>query len=185
MTNNVLWMGLVTLLGFPILGYFLSYGLDFTQIIEFLKLPSFAIIPVGYGLMFGFSYAFLALLFMDAPIFDSLENRMEHLMKQLKLTLGKGLFLSVCAGVGEELLFRASVQPYLGIWVTSILFVAIHGYLNPWNWRFSLYGLIILPFVVLLSYGFEQFGLWFAIMAHTAYDAVLFTSIVKNKDEHR
>ncbi len=182
--NKPIVIGLITLLGFPILGYFLSYGLDFTQVIAFLKLPSFTIIPIGYGLMFGFSYAFLALLFMDAPIFDSLENRMEHLLKQLKLTLVKGLFLSVCAGVGEELLFRASIQPYLGIWVTSILFVAIHGYLNPWNWRFSLYGLIILPFVILLSYGFEQFGLWFAIMAHTAYDAVLFTSIVSNKDEH-
>lgn len=184
MSNNVLWMGLVTLIGFPILGYFLSYGLDFTHVVEFLKPPSFTIIPVGYGLMFGFSYAFLALLFMDAPIFDSLGNRMEHLIKQLKLTVVKGLFLSVCAGVGEELLFRASVQPYLGIWITSILFVAIHGYLNPWNWKFSLYGIIILPFIILLSYGYELFGLWFAIMAHTAYDAVLFTSIVNNKDEH-
>ena len=102
MSNNVLWMGLVTLIGFPILGYFLSYGVDFTHVVEFLKLPSFTIIPIGYGLMFGFSYAFLALLFMDAPIFDSLGNRMEQLIKQLKLTVLKGLFLSVCAGVGEE-----------------------------------------------------------------------------------
>ena len=134
--------------------------------------------------MFGFVYAFIALLCMNAPIFDSLENRIEVLLKQLKLNIYKGLFLSVCAGVGEELLFRASVQPYLGIWITSILFVAIHGYLNPWNWKFSLYGLIILPFIVLLSYGYEFFGLWFAIMAHTAYDAVLFTSMVNNKEVH-
>ena len=183
MSNNVFWIGLVTLLGFPIFGYILSFGLEVTHVGEFLELSSFTIIPVGYGLMFGLSYAFLALLFMDAPIFDSLGNRMEHLMKQLKLTVVKGLFLSVCAGVGEELLFRASVQPYLGIWITSILFVAIHGYLNPWNWKFSLYGIIILPFMILLSYGYERFGLWFAIMAHTAYDAVLFTSIVNNKDE--
>jgi len=59
------------------------------------------------------------------------------------------------------------------------------------NWRFSLYGLIILPFIVLLSYGFEFFGLWFAIAAHFAYDAVLFTAIVmenrakKTKHESR
>ena len=105
MSNKVLWLGLVTLIGFPILGYFLSYGLDFTHVIKFLELSSFTVIPVGYGLMFGFAYAFLALLFMDAPIFDSLGNRMEKLIKQLKLTVVKGLFLSVCAGVGEELLF--------------------------------------------------------------------------------
>ena len=184
MSNKVLWMGLVTLIGFPIIGYFLSYGFDFTHITTFFELNSFQVIPIGYGIMFGFVYAFMALLFMNAPIFDSLENRIEVLLKQLKLNIYKGLFLSVCAGVGEELLFRASVQPYLGIWITSILFVAIHGYLNPWNWKFSLYGLIILPFIVLLSYGYEFFGLWFAIMAHTAYDAFLFTSMVNNKEVH-
>ena len=60
--------------------------------------------------------------------------------------------------------------------------MAIHGYLNPWNWKFSLYGLLILPFVLLLSYGYELFGLWFAIMAHFAYDAVLFTQLVSEKE---
>ena len=60
MSNNVLWMGLVTLIGFPILGYFLSYGVDFTHVIEFLKLSSFTVIPVlkenivnGYGDLSG------------------------------------------------------------------------------------------------------------------------------------
>ena len=185
MSFKIVFIGLLTLVGFPILGYWLLYGVEINHLDEFLQWDErLNPIAIGYGLMFGFSYAFLALLFMNAPIFDSLGNRMEHLIKQLKLTVVKGLFLSVCAGVGEELLFRASVQPYLGIWITSILFVAIHGYLNPWNWKFSLYGIIILPFIILLSYGYELFGLWFAIMAHTAYDAVLFTSIVNNKDQH-
>ncbi|MFM7387280.1 MAG: type II CAAX prenyl endopeptidase Rce1 family protein, partial [Bacteroidota bacterium] len=82
-------------------------------------------------------------------------------------------------GLGEELFFRAALQPYLGIWITSVLFVAIHGYLNPWNWRMSLYGLMILPFIFLLSFGYEHFGLWFAVAAHFAYNAVLFTAMVR------
>lgn len=163
------------------IGYFICFCFDFSHLLAFIALNQFRAIPIGYGLMFGFTYAFIPMLFMQAPIFDTLDNRLENLFKHLKLTVTKGILLSICAGVGEELFFRAALQPYLGIWITSIFFVAIHGYLNPWNWKFSLYGLLILPFVVLLSYGFEHFGLWFAISAHFAYDAVLFTFLV---DQH-
>jgi membrane protease YdiL (CAAX protease family) len=181
MSNKVLLLGLLTLIGFPVLGYLWLYGLHFQYVSEFFQWDErFNPIAIGFGLMFGFVYAFIALLFMQAPVFDGLNSRMEHLIGELKLSLFAGIFLSICAGLGEELLFRAALQPTLGIWMSSILFVAIHGYLNPWNWRFSLYGLIILPFVVILSYGFDHFGLWFAVMAHFAYDAVLFTIIVND-----
>ena len=71
------------------------------------------------------------------------------------------------------------MQPYLGWLFTSIFFVALHGYLNPWNWRFSVYGLIILPFIFAISLGFNHFGIWFSIAAHFSYDAVLFTFMIK------
>ncbi|MFM2037398.1 MAG: hypothetical protein RL432_337 [Bacteroidota bacterium] len=184
MSNKVLLLGLLTLIGFPVLGYLWLYGLHFQYVSEFFQWDErFNPIAIGFGLMFGFVYAFIALLFMQAPVFDGLNSRMEHLIGELKLSLFAGIFLSICAGLGEELLFRAALQPTLGIWMSSILFVAIHGYLNPWNWRFSLYGLIILPFVVILSYGFDHFGLWFAVMAHFAYDVVLFTAMVRENED--
>lgn len=36
------------------------------------------------------------------------------------------LFIALAAAVGEELLFRAALQPLLGIWITSILFLVTH-----------------------------------------------------------
>jgi hypothetical protein len=45
-----------------------------------------------------------------------------------------------------------------------------------------MYGLIVLPFILLLSMGFQTFGLWFAISAHFAYDAVLFIAMLQNKE---
>ena len=71
--------------------------------------------------------------------------------------------------MGEEILFRAGIQDYLililpeikawfegttvdpallntwkyehaSVWITSFLFIVIHGYLSPWNWRLSIYG---------------------------------------------
>ena len=184
MSNKVAWMGWITLLGFPLLGYLITYGFDHTKVWEFLSLESFTLIPIGYGLMFGYVYGFLSILLTQAPYFNELNGRMERFLGSLKLTFIQGLFLSLCAGFGEELFFRGALQPYLGVWITSILFVAIHGYLNPMNWRKSLYGLIVLPFIVLLSLGFEFFGLGFAISVHTSYDAVLFTYLIQSPREN-
>lgn len=117
------------------------------------------------------------MLFMWAPVFDKLPSRVEFMIKKLKLNFWDCLLISICAGVGEELLFRSGFQFYLGPIITTVLFVAIHGYLNPWNWRMSLYGLIVLPFIFIISYGYYEFGLWFCIMAHTAYDFVLFRAV--------
>jgi membrane protease YdiL (CAAX protease family) len=36
------------------------------------------------------------------------------------------LWISIAAAIGEEMLFRAALQPLLGIWITSLLFLATH-----------------------------------------------------------
>jgi membrane protease YdiL (CAAX protease family) len=170
-------MGGVTLLLFPIPTFLGLYYFEDIDPIAVVELEHLDIVPVTFGLMLGYVYALIALLFMQSPVFDPLPNRVEHLVRRMNLSVFDCIFLSICAGVGEELLFRSGVQFYLGPWITSVLFVAIHGYLNPWNWRMSIYGLIVLPFIVLISFGLEQFGLWFCIAAHFSYDLVLFLAM--------
>ena len=120
---------------------------------------------------------------MNAPVFDKLPVRVETMVRNMKLSVWDCVFLSICAGVGEELLFRSGMQFYLGPLITSVIFVAVHGYLNPFNWRMSLYGLIVLPFILMISYGYEEFGLWFSIGAHFSYDLVLFLSMSTKFDK--
>lgn len=173
--------GWITLLVFPIPSYLLRHYIDDLSFIEFIQISKFNSVAVGYGLELGFIYAFTCYIIMQAPFFDTVPTKMDQLIGQMKLKIHDGIFLSLCAGVGEELLFRAGIQHYFGWFITSILFVALHGYLNPWNWRFSIYGLMVLPFIFLISIGFETFGLWFAIAAHFSYDAVLFTFIIQEQ----
>jgi membrane protease YdiL (CAAX protease family) len=45
---------------------------------------------------------------------------------RLDLTGLNPLWIALAAGVGEELLFRGALQPLLGIWATSLLFVVAH-----------------------------------------------------------
>lgn len=173
-------LGFITLLVFPIPTFLGLWFMEGTEPIEIFQWDTFRPLELLNGAILGGGYALLALAILQAKVFKDMPIRIETLVRSMKLTVFDCLFLSICAGVGEELLFRSGVQFYLGPLVTSIIFVAIHGYLNPFNWKMSLYGLIVLPFILLISYGYERSGLWFAIMAHFVYDFILFLSMTRD-----
>lgn len=181
--SRVYLLGFITLLIFPLpalaaLWYFVGKNpweiMEFDQLLQPIQL---------IGLSFGMTYAVVCLYLFQLPVFENELDKQERLIASMNLKLIDKIFLSFCAGFGEEILFRAGVQHGLGIWVTSILFVAIHGYLNPKNWRLSLYGLALLPFIVCLGYAYNTFGLWFCIAAHFSYDLMIFLSIQPEENE--
>lgn len=90
--------------------------------------------------------------------------------------------ISVCAGVGEELLFRGAVQPLIGIVPAAILFVAIHGYLNPSKGRVVVYGLVMTVIICGAGWLGKTYGLLVPIIIHTLIDVVLLNALLK---EHR
>jgi len=80
------------------------------------------------------------------------------------------IIISVTAGVCEEILFRAALQPMLGIWLSSFIFILLHGYFNPANWKILLFGLIMFAISVLIGCAYKWLGLFAAIGFHFAYD---------------
>ena len=181
MKKQMLIYGWITLLPFPIPGFLLQFFINDATFSDFLNIKSYSILHLFLGLELGVVYGFISYLFVKSPFFEKLPNRIDDLVKAMNLKVRHGLFLSFCAAVGEELLFRAGLQSFLGPFLCSIVFVALHGYLNPFNLRFSVYGLIVLPFILLISYGMEPFGLLFCIAAHFSYDAILFTFMIKEE----
>lgn len=97
-----------------------------------------------------------------------------ELIGKLNPSYANVIFYSFCAGVGEEILFRGAIQPHLGIWLTSILFIFLHGYLNPFNWPITLYGLFMVIISSGLGYLYEIYGIYAAMMAHFVFDVVMF-----------
>lgn len=174
----ILLLGLITLMIFPLPAYFALNYFEDIDLKNFLQLDNLKTIPILFGLEFGIIYAFFSALLLSSPIFEKLPMRVDKLVGEMDISYAMGFFLSFCAGLGEELLFRSGVQFYLGPWVTSVLFVAIHGYFKIKPIAQSLYGLIVLPFIVLISFGFDHFGLWFAVAAHFSYDATLFWAFI-------
>lgn len=83
------------------------------------------------------------------------------------------LQLSFFAGAGEELLFRGAIQPLLGIWVTSLVFVGLHGYFKFKSAGHILFGVMMFALSVMLGYLYREAGLIAAMTAHAVYDVIM------------
>ena len=85
------------------------------------------------------------------------------------------LWISLGAGISEELLFRAALQPLIGIWGASLLFLLVHAGAYDFR-RFDRAALWqaagVLGMSVLFGFTFEHAGLLAAMVAHTVVDVV-------------
>ena len=81
--------------------------------------------------------------------------------------------LSFFAGTGEELLFRGAIQPLLGIWITSLIFVGLHGYFKFKSAGHVIFGVLMFGLSVMLGYLFREAGLIAAMTAHAVYDFIM------------
>lgn len=83
------------------------------------------------------------------------------------------IHISLVAGVGEELLFRGAIQPLIGVWWTSLLFIALHGYIRLDSLAHAWFALLMFALSVGLGFLFEWLGIVAAMTAHAVYDLVM------------
>ena len=172
-------LGLVTLLGFSTLG-----AIIIEWVLEMPFLSAFEQITPWYfqissGIIYGLLTSWIAWQIVKSDLLTPVRGFFAELIQELHLKNYEIVFISFCAGVGEEILFRGAIQPFLGIWITAILFVALHGYINPFNWRLSVYGIALCFFIAGLGYMCEHIGLISAISAHFVIDVMLLKALVK------
>lgn len=121
----------------------------------------------------GLCIGVIAQWIVDLPFMQRATSRYVEMIAPLNLNIQEIIFISLCAGVGEEVLFRAAIQPSIGIWPTSVLFIALHGYISFKEWRISVYGFVMTGMIALLGYATETLGVWSAVAAHTVIDVFL------------
>lgn len=155
-------LGWVTLIVFPLPAFLVLHYFEGISLGEFFQKDKLTLSMVLLGVNAGLFYAFIILILGQFPAFQEQSVRQVRMIKALRLNWGDILFISICAGVGEELLFRAGMQFYLGPWLTSLIFVAIHGYFSFTSWKktcpVSLYYLLFCfwPLVLKLTdYGLQ------------------------------
>lgn len=163
-------MGLLTLLMAP-LGWLLS-GLP--PLFHFLQVEKLTSVWTLIGIEFGIVFGFLMIVLANISSKSTTISTQITLIKSLHLSVFELLFVSLCAGFGEEILFRLFLQAWVSPLLAAIFFVAIHGYIQPKDWTTTKYGLMVLLFIIVISYALQPLGIWFCIAAHVSYDFTLF-----------
>ena len=180
--RQLLFLGLITLLGMGGLGLILlPYTSEMTWQILFEKssIHLYSSLALGGGIGLGASIVslFISRSFPTSDLERKLRQRLPlHAMSSLTI-----VFLSLCAGIGEELLFRGPllfglfeyISMPAGILLNAIFFVGLHGYLNPKQdlpWVLRLW---LIAFTSALALMTISLSLVSAITAHTIYDLVL------------
>lgn len=177
--KTIMWLALGTLFVFGGIG---------AALIPYLRDVGIAVFIIGIepiwlqviaGILFGILSAKAGWQLIELPIMTKTKLFFTSLFKPLKLTNGQIVFISICAGIGEELLFRGAIQPLLGIWITSIFFVLIHGYLNPFNLPLTYYGIFMVLVIGVMGLMTEHLGILTAMIAHTLIDIILLHKMSK------
>lgn len=177
--KTILILALGTLVVFGGLGAFLIPYVREADTWQFLAGNKNLWMQILIGLAFGIITAKAGWQIVELPILSKIKVFFTEIIKPLKLTTLEIIIISACAGIGEELFFRGVLQPVLGIWITAILFVLLHGYLNPFNLPMTYYGVYMVIVIGVLGLFTENLGILTAIIAHGVIDYILLQELSK------
>ncbi len=178
--NPLYVMGFVTLLGFPLLawGVIELISIWWTDLYPKCLFDIFKFNPSYYYLLpifisTGITFGLIVIWLTELNYFEKSMTKYKNLLDNYQLNTPLVIFLSVSAGIGEEVFFRGALQPIFGIWLTSVFFVAIHGYFSFKDMRINIFAIMLTLFIALLGWASQNYSIWLAISAHFSYDLVL------------
>ncbi len=167
-----------------LIGAFIIYFIHEDGLKNILDAPHSVITQIITGLLFGLIAGYFALkvAFREDMLPVMEEFKTIKIIRQLPLSTPGIIAISLTAGITEEILFRAALQPVLGIWIASALFVAIHGYFRFSSKAFILFGMFMFTLSMGLGLLFELSGLYAAMAAHAMYDFIVIRGIRKQPE---
>ena len=134
---------------------------------------------IASGTFAGLAIGAFAGWLIDRPFMSMVKDRYTRIIGGVVSRPFDIVVVSLCAGIGEEVFFRGAIQHWLGIAATAVLFVAIHGYLDPRNWRLSVYGITLTLGMIALGGMADAWGLISPMAAHAAIDVVLLWKLAR------
>jgi len=137
--------------------------------------------PMGAGnqLLFGLGLSALAAVgsYVSFRLTASSESTRKTIAAYARLDLSglNPVWISLAAAIGEELLFRAALQPLLGVWITSVIFLLTHTPVYQFR-KLDKATLVqaagVFGASVVLGFIYQYVGLLAAVLVHVAIDVV-------------
>lgn len=180
-SENLLVLSILSVAVYALLAYLIFYFFDGSSV-ERAFSHSFSIdSQFLIGAVAGSVAAgIISIMMRYPPVSEVLHDYyIVEMISKMKLTSFDRIQASIFAGSGEELLFRGAIQPLLGIWVTSVIFVGLHGYFKFQSTGHLIFGGMMFGLSVILGYLFEYVGLIAAMSAHAIYDMIMLYLVQK------
>jgi CAAX protease family protein len=115
-------------------------------------------------------------ILLKASFLARLRDFIRGILDQIQPTSFDLILVALLAGFGEELFFRATLQPMMGLWLTSLLFALAHTGI-PLNRAKLAFASFIFVMGLLLGALFEQSGLIAASVMHAVYDLIFLFAV--------
>ena len=177
--RKIVTLGLFTIIGFPLAAFAINYFFSSKSFWDVFISKQGILKELIMGMCTGILSGIFAWRIIKLKILEPVREKYQDVIGSLRMNIGTIVMVSICAGVGEEILFRGVLQSYFGIWITAVGFVAIHGYLNPLDWRISIYGAYMTAAIIAIGYLDQLYGLTSAMLAHTIIDIILFVKLTQ------
>lgn len=171
-------LSLLTLVLFTLMGAGLMIWRQSVSLLQLLQTGDVWYWQVIYGLGYGVGMGLIGISISETEFMQPIKAFFREVFNVPDIGIKEIVFISACAGIGEEILFRGAIQYELGIWLTALVFVAIHGYLRFNNLPFATYGIFLVVMCAGLGYLYVYVGLLCAIVAHTVYDVMMFVYLL-------
>lgn len=114
-----------------------------------------------------------AALFLRSPFFASGRDAAREVLASARPTTADFFVIAAVAGFGEELLFRAALQPWIGLAASTLAFVLIHYWVPVRGVARAAYAALVAVASVALGVTFARSGVLAAMVEHAAIDAVI------------
>lgn len=184
MTGNrrIVLLGGLTLVIFPLVAvgteWLINGDLD-NQFTLLTNSENF-LLQLLIGVISGYGFGLILWGFIQTKLMSDVRNKYGNLIGSLRLNLPEIIFISLCAGIGEEWFFRGFLQQYTGVIITSIIFVFIHGYLNPFENKVIYYGILMTLIIMIIGLMSIHLGIYSAMISHAIIDVVLFYKLTSS-----
>lgn len=124
---------------------------------------------IALGIVSGTVFAGVIWQFGDyLPAMQRIRALLTNTLDFRQMTLPQAIALGLVAGFPEEILFRGSIQPIVGLLIAALIFGILH-FITAW---YMVYALVA---GLLLGLLFEWRGdLWASTAAHACYDTLIF-----------
>ncbi len=114
--------------------------------------------------------AVITYLVIKLSVFSEIRELIVSLIQNFNLKIYDIVLIAVLSGICEEALFRGVIQPALGIWLTSFIFIFLHGYFNPFSAKMAFFGVIMFFISSAMGGLYKYLGLFSAVSFHFSYN---------------